>query len=108
MQLGVVVQNNLNPMIAKRARRRASSRGRGRSSGARAAGSCPAIVGGLRARRASLYPFVIPWLIGDPEFADGALPFAILMAGVALASPYLPFNQMLLMAKQAGLATRCS
>jgi O-antigen/teichoic acid export membrane protein len=48
---------------------------------------------------------VIPPLIGDPAFAAGAVPFAILMAGIALASPYLPFAHLLLMAKQPGWHT---
>ncbi len=47
----------------------------------------------------------MPPLIGDPDFAAGAWPFAILMAGVVAASPYLPFNQVLLMAALPGWHT---
>jgi len=44
-------------------------------------------------------------VIGDPGFAAGALPFAILMAGIAIASPYLPFAHLLLMAARPGWHT---
>ena len=64
----------------------------------------PAIVG-CCALGAVAYPFVIPWLIGDASFAAGAVPFAILMGGVALASPWLPFTQVLLMAARPGWHT---
>jgi len=47
----------------------------------------------------------IPPLIGEPDFIAGAWPFAILMLGVILASPYLPFNQVLLMAALPGWHT---
>jgi O-antigen/teichoic acid export membrane protein len=54
---------------------------------------------------AVIYPLLIPPLIGDPDFIAGAWPFAILMAGVVLSSPYLPFNQVLLMAALPGWHT---
>jgi O-antigen/teichoic acid export membrane protein len=102
-QLAVVLQNNLNPVIAR----------------SLAVGRADEVVElARRIRRwfvpamvvacafgAAVYPFVIPWLVGKPEFADGAVPFAILMVGVALASPYLPFNQVLLMASRPGWHT---
>lgn len=102
-QLAVVVQNNVNPIIARelavghpvnvedlvrRTRR----------------WFIPAIIG-VCALGAVLYPIVIPWLLGDPSFAGGAWPFAILMVGIALASPYLPFIQILLMADRPGWHT---
>ncbi len=100
LQLPVVVQNNVNPLIAKHV----------------AAGELVEVEGIVRRSRrwfvpamigacaigAALYPFVIPWLTGDPEFGHGALPFAILMGGIALSSAYLPFNQVLLMAGKPG------
>jgi O-antigen/teichoic acid export membrane protein len=64
----------------------------------------PALVG-VCAVAAVGYPLVIPWLLADPAFAAGALPFAILMIGPALASPYLPFAHLLLMAKRPGWHT---
>jgi O-antigen/teichoic acid export membrane protein len=102
-QLAVVVQNNVNPMIA-----------RDLATGARA--DVLALV--HRTRRwfvpafaaicalcAIVYPPVIPHVIGDAAFGDGSLPFAILVAGLALASPYLPFMQVLLMGNRPGWHT---
>ncbi len=51
------------------------------------------------------FPLAIPWLTGNPDFAASAVPFAVLMAGLALASPWLPFNQILLMAGRPGWHT---
>lgn len=102
-QLGVVVQNNLNPLLA-----RALVDGR----------TNDILLLVQRTRRwfvpllvaacavgAVVYPFVIPWLLRDPAYAEGAVPFALLMLGVALASPYLPFAQVLLMAARPGWHT---
>lgn len=100
LQLPVVVQNNVNPLIAKHV----------------AAGELVEVEGIVRRSRrwfvpamigacaigAVLYPYVIPWLTGKPEFGDGALAFAILMGGIALSSAYLPYNQTLLMAGLPG------
>ena len=102
-QLAVVLQNNVNPVMARLL----------------ASGEVPELLELIsRARRwfvpaliatcaaaAMLFPSVIPWLIGNPMFARGAGPFAILMAGIALASPYLPFSHVLLMAKRPGWHT---
>lgn len=41
------------------------------------------------------YPFVIPLLTGNQDYAQGQMVFAILMAGVCIASGYLPFGLML-------------
>ena len=103
MQLAVVLQNNLNPMVA---RSLAEDRPVEVEQLARRTRRwfVPAFVGAC-ALGAIVYPVAIPTLIGDPTFIDGALPFAILMAGLALASPYLPFNQMLLMANRPGWHT---
>ena len=97
MQLAVVVANNLNPIVAREL----------------AAGRPDEVVALARRTRrwfvpafaaacalgAVLFPFVIPAVL-PPEFAAGAKPFAILMAGLALASPYLPFAQIMLMANR--------
>jgi len=103
MQLAVVLQNNVDPVIArlvanddlaelqamvKRSRR----------------WFVPALAG-VCAATAAVFPAVIPWLIGNSAFAAGAIPFAILMAGMAIASPYLPFAHLLLMAKRPGWHT---
>ncbi|HUJ63380.1 MAG TPA: polysaccharide biosynthesis C-terminal domain-containing protein [Kofleriaceae bacterium] len=102
-QLAVALQNNLNPMIAREL-----------------AGGRPGEVEALvrRTRRwfvpgfalacalgAGLFPRVIPAVLHDPHLALGGLPFAILMAGLVAASPYLPFNQVLLMAERPGWHT---
>lgn len=103
MQLSVVLQNNFNPVIARHL-----AAGQPEEVEALVARSrrwfVPAIAG-CCLLGAVLYPFVIPWLIGDASFAAGAVPFAILMGGVALASPWLPFNQILLMAARPGWHT---
>lgn len=103
MQIAVVLQNNLNPLMAKaladgdtlavevlyrRVRR----------------WFAPAMVG-ICALAALAYPIMIPRLLGDPSFADGAPVFGIMMAGLALASPWLPVNQILLMANKPGWYT---
>src|SRR5690606_7780529 len=51
------------------------------------------------------YPLVIPWITGQAEFVEGALPFAVLMAGLVVSAPWLPFNQVLLMASKPGWHT---
>lgn len=103
IQLAIVVQNNLNPIIARQV----------------ADGDEPAVEALVRRTRrwfvpalagacivgAVVYPFAIPLLTGDDAFAEGARSFAIMMAGVALASPYLPFLQLLLMAGRPGWHT---
>jgi O-antigen/teichoic acid export membrane protein len=103
MQIAVVLQNNLNPLMAK----------------AIADGDLPAVellarrvrrwfvpaMIGICALAALAYPLIIPRLLGDRAFADGAPPFAIMMVGLALASPWLPVNQILLMASKPGWYT---
>ena len=103
LQLAVVVQSNVNPVIARHL-----AEGELREVEALVSRSrrwfVPVMVAACAAG-AVLYPFVIPWLIRDEAFAAGAVPFAILMGGIALASPYLPFNQTLLMAAKPGWHT---
>lgn len=103
IQLSVVVQNNLNPILA-------------RELAAGRTGEVATIVRGTRrwfvplfvfacVAAAASYPFVVPWLIGNRVFVDGAAPFAILLAGAALCAAYLPFNTVLLMAGLPGQQT---
>jgi O-antigen/teichoic acid export membrane protein len=54
---------------------------------------------------AVLFPIVIPWITDNAEFNQASWPFAILMLGLFLASPWLPFNQTLLMAGRPGWHT---
>jgi O-antigen/teichoic acid export membrane protein len=102
-QLPVVLQVNVNPQLAAQlaAGRHAEvqsliSRTRRWFVPAMAALSVLAMV---------LYPLLIPWLTGHPEFGDGALPFALLMAGLVLSAPWLPYNQILLMGSRPGWHT---
>lgn len=103
MQLAVVVQNNLNPVLA-----RALAAGDHAEVSAIVTRTRRWFVPGLAAMcvvSAVLYPVIIPLLIGDVAFADGAASYAILVGGIALASPYLAFNQVLLMASRPGWHT---
>jgi O-antigen/teichoic acid export membrane protein len=102
-QLAVVVQNNVNPMLAA----------------ALATGDRGAIEGLVRRTRrwfvpgfvaccalgAVAYPHVIPSVVHDAAFAAGSRPFAVLMIGLCAASPYLPFAQILLMGDRPGWHT---
>jgi O-antigen/teichoic acid export membrane protein len=97
-QLSVVLQNNLNPMVAKQL-----------------ADGQPGEVVALARRTqkwfvpslasacvlgAVVFPVLMPALMRDPQLHAASVPFAILMAGLALASPYLPFLHVLLMANR--------
>jgi O-antigen/teichoic acid export membrane protein len=102
-QLSVIVQNNVNPLMA-------TSLAAGRTAEVAELISrtrrwfVPVFVAAC-ALGALAFPIVIPWLVADPAFAAGARPFTILMIGLALSSPYLPFTQMLLMADRPGWHT---
>jgi O-antigen/teichoic acid export membrane protein len=102
-QLAVVLQNNLNPLIAK-----AFAEGDRGAVEALARRTrrwfVPAMIG-ICSVAAIMYPLIIPWLLGDPAFADGAGPFAIMMLGLVIASRWLPLNQLLLMAGRPGWYT---
>jgi O-antigen/teichoic acid export membrane protein len=102
-QLGVVVTNNLNPMMA-----RSLAAGRPDEVAQLARRTRRWFVPSLAVAcgvGALAFPFVIPMVLHDPEFAAGTTPFAILMVGLVLASPYVPFNQILLMANRPGWHT---
>ena len=102
-QLAVVVQANANPRIAA-----ALAAGRPAEIELFVRRSRRWFVPGIVAAcalGAVAFPIVIPWITGKPEFSDGAVPFAVLMGGLALASPWLPFNQLLLMGGRPGWHT---
>ena len=103
LQISVAVQNNVNPIIARSLARDRHDEVRDLARRTRA-WFVPALVA-ICALSAVTYPLIIPWLIGDPTFSEGAAPFGIMMAGLALASPYLPFGQLLLMAGRPGWHT---
>ncbi|HEY1546997.1 MAG TPA: polysaccharide biosynthesis C-terminal domain-containing protein [Kofleriaceae bacterium] len=102
-QLSVIVQNNINPLLA-------SELGGGRIEATRKLVRntrrwfVPAFIAAC-AIGALVFPVLIPRLVGDPAFAAAARPFAVMMIGLALASPYLPFGQLLLMANRPGWHT---
>jgi stage V sporulation protein B len=101
MQLGVAVQNNLNPLLAR-------SLAAGEGIHALVTKTRKWFVPALAAAcilSALCYPYVIPLLVGDASFAAGAASYAILVGGIALSSPWLPFSQVLLMASRPGWHT---
>jgi O-antigen/teichoic acid export membrane protein len=103
MQLSVVIQNNVNPIVARHLA--ANQHGEIEALARRLRRWFVPAVAGVCALGAVLYPLVIPWLIGKPSFAAGAAPFAIMMVGIVVASPYLPFQQTLLMGGRPGWHT---
>jgi O-antigen/teichoic acid export membrane protein len=52
-----------------------------------------------------LYPHVIPWISGKPEYAEGAVLFGVIMFGMVYASGYVPFGMLLLNAGHPGCQT---
>jgi O-antigen/teichoic acid export membrane protein len=103
MQLAAIVQNNFDPLLARLYAERDLAELHAMIRRSRR-WFVPALAG-VCAVAAAMFPLIIPRLLGDPGFIDGAIPFAILMAGIALASPYLPFAHLLLMAKRPGWHT---
>jgi O-antigen/teichoic acid export membrane protein len=103
MQLPIILQNNLNPMMA---RQLADGKPGDVELLARSTRRwfVPALVVACVAG-ALIYPYLIPWITGRESFADGAIPFAILMGGVAVGARWLPFNQLLLMGARPGWHT---
>jgi len=103
VQLPTVVQNNLNPVIAHSLAENKPTeveelvRRTRRWFVPTMAGAC--VLGAVA------FPLLMPRLLADQTFAAGTAPFAILMAGLALSSPYLAFNQILLMANKPGWYT---
>jgi O-antigen/teichoic acid export membrane protein len=102
-QLLVVLQNNYNPILAQIVSARdwdrlhaTIARGRKWTYAGMAAVAVVAI---------ALYPLALSILTNKPEFGASWLPFGILMAGIVLASGYIPFGQILLMGKQPGWHT---
>ncbi len=102
-QLTTALQVNVNPTIAAdlAANRVADVEALARRS---RRWFVPGMVG-VCALAAAMFPFVIPWITGEPAFAAGAVPFALLMLGLAAASPWMPFNQILLMGGKPGWHT---
>lgn len=102
-QLPNVVQNNLDPIVARLFADRDTGELRAMIRRIRR-WFVPAMIA-ICAVAAAAFPLVIPPMIGNPAFVAGAIPFAIFMLGTAIASPYLPFAHLLLMAKRPGWHT---
>jgi len=103
MQLAVVVQNNLNPVLARALA--TGDRGEVSTLIARTRRWFVPVIACACVLSAVAYPFVIPIVMSNVAFADGAASYAILVGGIALASPYLALNQVLLMASRPGWHT---
>lgn len=102
-QLAVVLQVNVNPTIA--ADLAAGKRADVEALVRRSRRWFVPVMAGVCALAAACFPVAIPWITGEPAFSAGALPFALLMAGLVAASPWLPFNQVLVMGGRPGWHT---
>lgn len=99
-QLLVVLQNNMNPILARQL-------AEGRRDEMRATivkGRRWTYLGmaGVAAVAIAVQPRVVELLYDDPSFALSWAPFALLMLGILSASGYIPFGQILLMAGKPG------
>jgi O-antigen/teichoic acid export membrane protein len=103
MQLAGVIQNNFDPVLARRYAE--GDLGELHAMIKRSRRWFVPALAAVCAVSAAMFPLIIPRLIGNPAFLAGAVPFAIFMAGLVLASPYLPFAHLLLMAKRPGWHT---
>jgi O-antigen/teichoic acid export membrane protein len=102
-QLLVVLQNNYNPVLAQIT----AARDWDRLHATISRGRKWTYLGmsGVAVVAIALYPLAMPILSKDPEFAKSWMPFGFLMAGIVAASGYIPFGQILLMAKHPGWHT---
>ncbi len=102
-QLLVVLQSVYNPILARQLAQRAFdelhamvAKGRRYTYLGMAAVGIVAVL---------VYPTALGVLVDKPEFLASAGPFAFLMAGIVLASGYIPFGQTLLMGGHPGWHT---
>ena len=103
LQIPMVLQNNINPHLARHLSAQEPAQAEELVRRTRR-WFVPAAVA-VAVASAIAYPFIVPVLVGDPVFAQATWPFAVLMAGAALASPNLPFVSLLLMAGRPGWHT---
>lgn len=52
-----------------------------------------------------LYPYIVPWISGKIEYAEGTVIFGVIMTGMVVGSGYAPFKQMLINAGLPGRQT---
>jgi len=95
-QLAVVLQNNLNPILAKQLAE--GQRGEVVALARRTQKWFAPSLGSACLLGAVVFPVLMPAVMGDPQIHAASWPFAILMVALALASPYLPFLHVMLMA----------
>ena len=102
-QVLVVLQNNYNPLLARLiAERRMDELGEMTRKGKRAAWLLMTAACGVAVLGYPLYVM----LVGErEEFWESWLPFSVIMAGMWIASGYMPFAQTLLMANRPGWHT---
>ena len=99
-QILIVLQNNMNPILARlltegrlEELRETVAKGRRWTYVGMAAVAAGAI---------ALYPSAVGLLFGPSGFASSWTPFTFLMLGILTASGYIPFGQILLMAGRPG------
>jgi O-antigen/teichoic acid export membrane protein len=102
-QLAVLLQNLFNPLIARLVHERRIAELERMVRRARR-WIVPALSGACLVALLA-FPHVVALLTDRPELGRSQVSFAILMAGIALASAYLPFAQTLLMAGWPGRHT---
>lgn len=99
-QLLVVLQNNMNPILARQI-----AHGRHdemRATIVKGRRWTYAGMAGVAAVAIALYPRAVELVFVEPAFAQSWAPFALLMLGILSASGYIPFGQILLMAGRPG------
>jgi O-antigen/teichoic acid export membrane protein len=99
-QLLAVLQNNVNPVLARQIAERRFDELRATFVKGRRWTYLGML--GVAAGALALFPYVVEALYADPAFAMSWFPFSLLMLGILSASGYVPFGQILLMAGRPG------
>lgn len=99
-QLLVVLQNNMNPILARQLAE--GRRDEMRATIAKGRRWTYLGMAGVAAVAIAVFPRVVEMLYADPAFGQSWAPFALLMLGILAASGYIPFGQILLMAGKPG------
>lgn len=94
-QIVFVLQNNYNPVLAQMLA--SGRRDELEAVIRRGRWTAHAILSATCGLAFLLYPWAVDWIVGDPDFAAGRRPFAILAFGLVLASGHLTFFNVLLM-----------
>jgi O-antigen/teichoic acid export membrane protein len=102
-QLQVVLQNSYNPIFARELAAKNHAAIESMVKRARRWIVPAAVAAGALA--VLVYPYALQILTGDPSLAASHTPFAILVAGIVLASAHLPFMGTLTMANLPGWHT---